>query len=58
MLLGMALFQLGIITGERSNRFYVTGAPLANGSGVVVAIWYLKRRTEKGAFPVGKRALR
>jgi uncharacterized protein len=43
MLVGMALLQLGILTGERPRRFYVRMAAVGFGLGVPLVAWGLAR---------------
>lgn len=52
MLLGMALFKLGVLSGERSKRFFVWLAVLGLGLGFPLVVYGLYRHIEGGwSFP-------
>ena len=42
MLIGMGLFKLGILSGERSNRFYLTTMLIGYGVGLTVNAYETK----------------
>jgi uncharacterized protein len=49
MLIGMGLFKLGVLSGDRPTRFYASIAALGFGIGVPVAWWGLQRGAAHGS---------
>jgi uncharacterized protein len=51
MLIGMALLELGVLSGEKSSRFYLRMALAGYAIGLPIAVWVIVDWTEHGFEP-------